>query len=84
MDRERLRAIWKREEAAAHIHGWDFSHIRGRYEAEHDLPWSYEELVRGRLKREMPEGAGLSWKTWRQFGAFAAGQAGEPPEIFIF
>ena len=62
MDRERLRAIWKREEAAAHIHGWDFSHIRGRYEAEHDLPWSYEELVRGRLKREMPEGAGLSWK----------------------
>ena len=53
MDRERLRAIWKREEEAAHIHGWDFSHIRGRYEAEHDLPWSYEELVRGRLKREM-------------------------------
>lgn len=53
MDRGRLRAIWKREEEAAHIHGWDFSHIRGRYEAEHDLPWSYEELVRGRLKREM-------------------------------
>ena len=53
MDRERLRAIWKREEEAAHIRGWDFSHIRGRYEAEHDLPWSYEELVRGCLKREM-------------------------------
>lgn len=46
MDRDRLKAIWKREEDAAHIHGWDFSHIHGRYEEEADLPWNYAALVR--------------------------------------
>lgn len=46
MDRSALRTIWKREEDQAHIHGWDFSHIRGRYEEEHDLPWDYPALVR--------------------------------------
>lgn len=50
MNRDDLRAAWLREENAAHIRGWDFSHIRGRYEAEHDLPWSYGEVVRGLLK----------------------------------
>lgn len=50
MNREDLRTIWKREERAAHIHGWDFSHIRGRYDSEHDLPWSYEQSVRDCLK----------------------------------
>ena len=34
MNQEQLRAIWRKEEQAAHIHGWDFSHIRGRYEEE--------------------------------------------------
>lgn len=46
MDREDLRRVWLREQALAHIHGWDFSHLRGRYEVEKDLPWSYEQLVR--------------------------------------
>lgn len=46
MDRSQLRAIWKQEEDQAHIHGWDFSHIRGRYEEEHDLPWDYPAIVR--------------------------------------
>lgn len=50
MDRDHLKAIWKQEEDAAHIHGWDFSHIHGRYEAEADLPWDYEALVRQYLK----------------------------------
>ena len=39
MDELKLREIWKKEEEAAHIHGWDFSHINGRYEQENDLPW---------------------------------------------
>lgn len=34
----------EKEEEAAHIHGWDFSHINGRYEEENDLPWDYEKL----------------------------------------
>ena len=50
MDRNYLKAIWKQEENAAHIHGWDFSHIYGRYEEEADLPWDYEALVRQHLE----------------------------------
>ena len=52
MTPEQLREGWKREEQAAHIHGWDFSHIRGRYEEEQDLPWDYDAIVRARLDRE--------------------------------
>ena len=50
MDRAELKRIWKQEEDQAHIHGWDFSHIRGRYEEEHDLPWDYSALVRQYLR----------------------------------
>ena len=32
-----LKKIWLEEEEVAHIHGWDFSHIHGRYEEEMDL-----------------------------------------------
>lgn len=50
MKNEKLREFWKSEEAQAHIHGWDFSHIAGRYEAENDLPWNYERIIRERMK----------------------------------
>ena len=40
-----LKEIWKNEEKVAHIHGWDFSHIHGRYEEEMDLPWDYKRLI---------------------------------------
>lgn len=46
MNKKELTSIWKKEEEEAHIHGWDFSHIRGRYEEEHDLPWNYESIVK--------------------------------------
>lgn len=46
MNVEELKVIWKKEEEIAHIHGWDFSHIHGRYEEENDLPWDYEKIVR--------------------------------------
>lgn len=36
---------WKAEERIAHIHGWDFSHIDGRYAEQDDLPWDYREIV---------------------------------------
>ena len=48
-----MRRTWLREQELAHIHGWDFSHIRGRYEVENDLPWSYERIVRHYLKSDM-------------------------------
>ena len=53
MNEEYLRKIWKQEEEIAHIHGWDFSHIHGRYEVQNDLPWNYEEIVRGYLSNDM-------------------------------
>ena len=44
---------WKAEEAIAHIHGWDFSHIDGRYTEETDLPWDYRSVIKQYLKPEM-------------------------------
>lgn len=38
MDKEELLKLWLHEEEIAHIHGWDFSHINGKYDEEHDLP----------------------------------------------
>ena len=52
MDRSELRRIWQAEEDQAHIHGWDFSHIRGRYDEERDLPWDYPAIVRQHLRPE--------------------------------
>ena len=36
---------WRAEERIAHIHGWDFSHIDGRYTEQEDLPWDYRERI---------------------------------------
>ena len=46
MDRNTLIKQWLAEEQSAHIHGWDFSHLDGRYEEENDLPWDYRETIR--------------------------------------
>ena len=43
-------AQWLAEERAAHIHGWNFSHIEGRYEEGNDLPWDYRQIVLSHLK----------------------------------
>lgn len=53
MNRNEYIKLWLQEEELAHIHGWDFSHIEGRYEEENDLPWNYEEIVRAHLSPEM-------------------------------
>ena len=53
MTPEELRAIWEKEESIAHIKGWDFSHIHGRYEEEDSLPWNYETIIRGMLQDDM-------------------------------
>ena len=44
-NREQLIAAWKAEEACAYIHGWDFSHIAGRYEEPEELPWDYRAVI---------------------------------------
>ena len=53
MKEKELIDIWKREESVAHIHGWDFSHIEGRYTEETDLPWNYQNIILDYLKPEM-------------------------------
>ena len=53
MTHDEFRTAWKAEEDCAMIKGWDFSHIHGRYEEEDDLPWDYEQIIRGILRDEM-------------------------------
>ena len=47
-----LKEQWKKEEDIAHIKGWDFSHIHGRYEEEETLPWDYENIIRRYLTED--------------------------------
>ena len=42
---EDLLQAWKGEEEIAHIHGWDFSHIKGRFFEDTDFPWDYRQEI---------------------------------------
>ena len=53
MKTEELRKLWKAEEAIAHIKGWDFSHIEGRYTSEDSLPWDYRAAILENLHPQM-------------------------------
>ena len=44
---------WKAEEQIAHIHGWDFSHIDGRYMEDTNFPWNYRQLIGEYLTSDM-------------------------------
>lgn len=48
---EKLIEAWKAEQETAHIHGWDFSHLDGRYEEEADFPWDYKACIEKHLTR---------------------------------
>lgn len=53
MNETELIKAWKAEEAIAHIHGWDFSHIDGRYTEDTDFPWDYRQIIMESLTPEM-------------------------------
>ncbi len=53
MNQTNLLKEWLEEEKIAHIHGWDFSHISGRYEEENDLPWDYKTIINEYLQPTM-------------------------------
>ena len=53
MQRETLLRSWKAEEEIAYVHGWDFSHISGRYTEQDDLPWDYRAVIEEYLTPEM-------------------------------
>ena len=53
MNHDTLLSAWKAEEKIAYIHGWDFSHISGRYTEQDDLPWDYRTVIGEYLNPEM-------------------------------
>ena len=53
MDKNKLKEEWLKEEKKAHIHGWDFSHIYGRYSEEENLPWDFRTVINKYLKNNM-------------------------------
>lgn len=79
MNKAELKSIWKKEEEAAHIHGWDFSHIKGRFEEEKDLP-DYEGFDSRQLGR-MTHLEPFAYPVWdidrmaAGYGAFGAGES---------
>ena len=53
MNQNQFLSAWKAEESIAYIHGWDFSHIDGRYTEQEDLPWDYRAVIEEYLTPEM-------------------------------
>lgn len=53
MNLDELKKQWLAEEAVAQIHGWDFSHIRNRYDEETQLGWNYEAIIHTLLNKDM-------------------------------
>ena len=88
MKPEELRALWKQEESCARIQGWDFSHIRGRYEEEDVLPWDYGAIVRGVLRDDMKlldydTGGGEFLLSLRHPYENTAAMEGYPPNVAL-
>lgn len=80
------KSLWREEEAQAHIHGWDFSPIQGRFAEEHDLPWSYRRLVQESLRDDMAlldydTGGGEFLRSLRHPAEKTAATEGYPPNV---
>ena len=85
---EELKTIWKREEDCAYVKGWDFSHLRGRYHEEDNLPWDYEAIIRDTLKDEMQlldydTGGGEFLLSLRHPYGNTAATEGYPPNVAL-
>ena len=88
MDKNEMIRLWKAEEEIAYIHGWDFSHIHGRYTEEGDMPWDYRETVLGYLKPErklldMDTGGGEFLLTLGHPHANTAATENYPPNVAL-
>lgn len=84
MTSSELRQAWLQEEAIAHMKGWDFSHLHGRYTEEENLPWDYEAIVRSHLSPEkalldMGTGGGEFLLTLKHPPAMTIVTEGYPP-----
>lgn len=49
MNENDLIKTLKSEEEIAYIHGWDFSHIEGRYTEDTNFPWDYKRVIKKHL-----------------------------------
>ena len=88
MEQDQLKQAWLHEEEIAHIIGWDFSHIKGRYMEEEDLPWDYGQIVRGCLtdgKRllDFDTGGGEFLLSLGHPAAMTAATEGYPPNVAL-
>ena len=86
MNVERLKENWKQEESIAHIHGWDFSHIHGRYTEEDDLPWDFGKIIQkyrndSMKLMDMETGGGEFLLTFRHPYENTAAIEGYPPNV---
>ena len=53
MNKNEFYKLWKQEESIAHIHGWDFSHIEGKYMEEDDLDIPLRSLLQQKVSHQM-------------------------------
>ena len=88
MTTKEWKTTWKKEEDCAFIKGWDFSHIRGRYDEEDRLPWNYEAIIRSVLKDEMKlldydTGGGEFLLSLQHPYANTAATEGYPPNVAL-
>ena len=82
------KQAWLQEEAIAHMKGWDFSHLQGRYSEEEDLPWDYGAIVRSQLAPDkalldMGTGGGEFLLTLRHTPAMTTVTEGYPPNAAL-
>ena len=86
--KEALFREWKREEDIAHIHGWDFSHLSGRYTEETDLPWNFADVIAKYVKPEsrlldMETGGGEFLLSLHHTPSRTAATEGYPPNVEV-
>ncbi len=88
MNINELKAQWLQEEAAAHIHGWDFSHLDGRWEEDGRLSWDYKALCLSLLgpdkkMLDMETGGGEFLLSLGHPYAMTAATEGYPPNVAL-
>jgi len=88
MEKQALINQWLLEQEIAHIKGWDFSHIRGRYKEEDDLPWDFENIIKSYLNDtdyllDMETGGGEFLLSFMANAKYTAAIEGYEPNIKI-
>lgn len=86
INRINLKEEWLAEESIAHIHGWDFSHIIGRYAEESNLPWNYKEIIHSYLQDnhtllDIDTGGGEFLLTLKHPHHLTSATEGYPPNV---